>query len=201
MCRVMLKKFLTVLFIFTISTLGAFAESASADMSININEYVKISPVTSPVLVANITDDTGNLSSSLSTQFKVITNSAENKTLYLKSNTVTDGGYEESMFELGGQVYIAFASLAKIPKSQSLANCKMGGFPKDSPGIVAYPITSITGVQSKFLRGKSKYEVSVGNGTSFVTVNVGADVLKNSFASNDPKGFYQAVLSLTEADI
>ena len=198
---VMLKKYLTLLFIFVINAHCVFAESASADMSFNIQEYVKIEPVTSPVLTANITDNTGNLYSPLSVRFKVITNSTEKKTLYLKSNTVTDGGFEESMFEMGGQIYIAFANIAKIPKSQSLTNCKLGGFPKDSPGIVAYPVTSITGAGSKFLKGKNKYEVYAENGTTFVTVHVGSNVLPSSFASNDPKGFYQAVLSLTEADI
>ena len=121
--------------------------------------------------------------------------------MYLKANVITDGGFEESMFEQGGRVYIAFANLANKPKSQSLANCKMGALPKDSPGIVAYPVLSVTGAKSKYLQGKGKYEVYAENGTTFVTVNVGSNVLRSSFAGNDPKGFYQAVLSLTEADI
>ena len=45
------------------------------------------------------------------------------------------------------------------------------------------------------------YEVYIGNGITDVTVNVGSNVLRNSYAANDPRGFYQAVLSLTEADI
>ena len=186
---------------FIINTLGSFAESASAEFSISLPQYVRVESVSSPVLIANITDRTGNLYAPLSSTFKVITNSSEAKTLYLKANTVTDGGYEESMFEQGGRVYIAFANIAKIPKSQSLANCKMGALPKDSPGIVAYPVTSVSGAKSKYLHGKDKYEVYAENGTTFVTVNIGSSVLRTSFAANDPKGFYQAVLSLTEADI
>ena len=198
-----MKKFFALFFAFIIATISANAESncASADFSFTLGEYVKVEPVTSPVLIANITDRTGNLHAPLSTQFRVITNTSEKKTLYLKSNVVTDGGYEESMFEQGGRVYIAFANIAKIPSSQALANCKIGSMPKDSPGIVAYPVLSVRGAESKFLSGKNKYELEVGNGTTYITVNVGSTVLRNSFASNDPRGFYQAILSLTEADI
>ena len=163
--------------------------------------YTRITPVTSPVLLANITDKTGNLHSPLVSKFKVITNSSEEKTLYLKANVVTDLGYEEAMFEQGGTVYIAFAYLSRLPKSTSLANCKNGADPKDSPGVVAYPVISVLGAKNTYIKGKNKYEVYVENGTSYITVNVGSNVNKNSFGANDPKGFYQAILSLTEADI
>lgn len=197
------KKFLAVMCLIMSGTLTSFAENnaASAEFSFNIPEYVRIEPMTSPVLVANITDRTGNLAAPLSSGFKVVTNSAEAKTLYLKANTVTQGGYEEAMFERGGVVYIAFANLAKIPKSSSLAKCKAGADAQDSPGVVAYPVTSVSGAKSKFNKNKNKYEVTVENGTTYVTVNIGSSVLRTSFAANDPKGFYQAVLSLTEADI
>lgn len=185
------------------STLASFADgnSASAVFNVTIPRFVKVEAISSPVLTANITDRTGNLYTPLSTTFKVISNSAEKTTLYLKANTVTDGGFEEAMFEQGGRVYIAFANLANKPKSQALANCKMGALPKASPGVVAYPVTSISGTKSRYLQGQGKYEVYAENGTTLVTVNVGSNVLKSSFAGNDPKGFYQAVLSLTEADI
>lgn len=195
-------KFLKLIILFFMLIMPAsFAEEARMDFNITLPGFVRVESVTSPVLIANITDRTGNLYSSLSSQFKVISNSKDVKTLYLKANTVTDGGYEEAMFEQGGRVYIAFANIAKIPKSQSLANCKMGSASKDSPGVVAYPVVSIIGADSKFVRSKNKYEVYAPNGTTYVTVNVGSNVLKNSFDSNDPKGFYQAILSLTEADI
>ena len=189
--------------IFMLNVLGAFAanNAASADFSITIAPYVRITPVTSPVLTAHITNRTGNLYAPLSTTFKVITNKPESTKLYLKANTITQGGYEEAMFMQGGQVYIAFSNLANPPKSQSLSNCKIGSLPKDSPGVVAYTVISITGADTRYLSNKNKYEVTTKSGTSFVTVNVGQNVLKNSFAGNDPKGFYQAVLSLTEADI
>ena len=192
---------LFTLLMFNIQSAYAEQHTATTEFSITVPDYVKITSVTSPVLIANITDRTGNLYSPLVTKFKVVSNRGEKRNLYLKSNVVTDGGYEESMFEQGGQVYIAFANLSKIPTSQALSNCKMGALPKDSPGIVAYPVTSITGVDAKFIRGKNKYEITVNSGTSYVTVNVGQNVLRSSYAANDPRGFYQAVLSLTETDI
>lgn len=190
-----------IMFLLNLSCAFAASNSASADFSITLAPYVNITPITSPVLTAHITNRTGNLYAPLSTTFKVITNKSESTKLYLKANTITQGGYEEAMFKQGGQVYIAFSNLANPPKSQSLLNCKVGSFPKDSPGVVAYPVTSITGADTRYLNNKNKYEVTVKGGTEFVTVNIGQNVLRNSFAGNDPKGFYQAVLSLTEADI
>lgn len=200
-----LKRTLVTLSILMLSAVKCFAETdagmMSTQLSFNIESFTRIAPITSPVLTANITDRTGNLYAPLFTRFRVITNSSKKQTLYLQANAVTDGGYENAMFQQGGQVYIAFANLSKIPSAQALSNCKIGGIPKDSPGIVAYPITSIIGADHKYITSKSKYEVYVDNGTTDVTVNVGSNVLPSSFAANDPRGFYQAVLSLTEADI
>ena len=198
-----LRKALILFGVLTISMLQSLAENhtMSTEFVINVPEYMHIRPITSPVLIANITNHTGNLHTPLSTKFRVTTNATQTKTLYLQANVTTQGGYESAMFSQGGQVYIAFASLAKIPTSSALSNCKNGGIPKDSPGVVAYPVTSVFGANHKFIPSKGKYEVYVGNGTTDVTVNVGTNVLQNSFAANDPRGFYQAVLSLTEADI
>ena len=199
-----LKKTLVVLGMLTVSTIQSFAvevHTMSAEYSIDIPEYMSIKPLTSPVLTANVHNRFGNLHAPLSTTFRVTTNTVQTKTLFLQSNVTTEDGYEPSMFMQGGQVYIAFASLKKIPTSSALRNCKMGGSPKDSPGVVAYPVTSVHGANHKYIPGKEKYEVYINNGITDVTINVGTSVLQSSFAGNDPRGFYQAVLSLTEADI
>lgn len=188
-------------FIFSINPINAEQNSAQTSLSIVLPEYLKIESVTSPVLIANITNRRGDLSSNLSTTFKVITNTAETKTLYLKANIMTQDGYEEAMFEQGGIVYVAFGNISKLPKTSSLLSCKLGGNPIDSPGVVAYPVISLSGAKSQFNKSKNKYEVLVNNGITNVTVNIGANVLQSSFAKNDPKGFYQTVLSLTESDI
>ena len=77
----------------------AFAESSSADFSILLPEFVQVESVFSPVLIANITDRTGNLYAPLCSKFKVITNSSETKKLYLKANTVT-GSFAKSVMNL-----------------------------------------------------------------------------------------------------
>ena len=105
------------------------------------------------------------------------------------------------MFYMNGRVYVAFSNILLQPKSEALLNCKLGAAPHESPGVVAYPIMSIVGVKHKYNKSKDKYEIYVGNGTTDISVNIGTQVLKNSFAENDPKGFYQATLLLTEADI
>ena len=197
------NKILGILGLLILSVGQAFSanEQASADFNFYLPEYLHIRPITSPVLTAHITNRTGDLHAPLNTKFRVTTNASEKKTLYLKANVVTMEGYEEAIFEQGGQVYVAFASLRRIPSSSALYHCKNGDEPKSSPGIVAYPITNIGGAEHKFIKSKNKYEIYVGNGTTDIDVNIGANVLKNSFAGNDPQGFYQAVLSLTESDI
>lgn len=184
-----------------ISSVLAVSDTASSDLSFTIPTYTKIEAVTSPVLIANITDHTGNLYTPLSTKFKVITNIGEERSLYLNAFVNTDCGRENAMFEQGGQVYVAFGNVLNPPKSSSLHNCKRGGVPKDSPGVVAYPVTSVRGANARYVHGKEKYEVKVKNGVTYIDVNIGSSVLRTSFAANDPKGFYQAILSLTETDI
>ena len=198
------RKALIVLGVLAVSVIQSYAaevHTMSAEYTIPVPEYMYIRPLTSPVLTAHVTNRSGNLNSPLSTTFRVSTNTSQTKTLYLQSNVTTQGGYEPSMFAYGGQVYIAFANLKKVPTSAALNNCKNGSMPKDSPGIVAYPVTSVYGADNKYVPSKGKYEVYINNGTTDVTINVGSNVLQSSFAANDPRGFYQATLSLTEADI
>ena len=199
-----IKRLAILIGILAISTINSFAaevHTISNEFTIQVPEYMHIKPITSPVLTAHVHNRFGNLYTPMSTTFRVATNTVQTKTLYLQANVTTQGGYEPAMFMNGGQVYVAFTSLNKIPTSSALANCKNGGMPKDSPGVVAYPVTSVYGADHKYLPSRGKYEVYVNNGITDVTVNVGTNVLQSSFAANDPRGFYQATLSLTEADL
>ena len=196
-----IKNIFIVLFMFLTCIQGAFAKEAKMDFEIVLPEYLRIETVTSAVVTASITDKTGNMHAPISSRFKVISNSSEPKTLYLKSNSITKGGFEESMFEYGGQVYIAFTNVSSKPTSEALVNCKMGTHPKYSPGVVAYPITSIIGAKTEYMQGKGKYKVFINNGITNILVNIGSHVLRNSFDKHDPRGFYQATLSLTESEI
>lgn len=177
----------------------ANAESASVEFALTVSPYMQIQTLTSPVLIANITDKTGNLYAPLFSKFRVISNSADTKTLYLSANTITEHGSESAIFLANGRVHVAFSNVNNKPTSQSLTNCKYGAHPNESPGVVAYPIASISGAKTKY--NGEKYEVYVGNGKTDITVNIGSQVLRSSFGANDPRGFYQATLSLTEADI
>lgn len=189
----------TIIAVFVTTLSSVAADSATAVMNLIMPEYTNIQPVTSPVLTANITDRTGNLYAPLSAKFKVTTN-ATKKTLYLKANTVTDAGFEDAMFTQNGRVYIAFSNIKETPSSSALFNCKTNAQPKDSPGVVAYPVLSVSGAENEYIESKNKYELSLTNGVTYINVNVGSHVLRTTFASNDHKGFYQAVLSLTETD-
>ena len=195
------KNIIIALFLAFTNIANCYAEEAKIDFNIILAEYLKIETITSPVLTVNITDNSGNLYTPISSKFRVISNCQEQKTLYLKSESLTENGSEPSMFDVGGKVYIAFTNVAKQPTSDALANCKMGSHPKFSAGVVAYPVNSIIGAKTKYQRGQGKYEVFINNGITNISVNIGSHVLRSSFDKNDPKGFYQATLSLTETDI
>jgi hypothetical protein len=174
---------------------------ASSDLSLILDEFMSIKTISSPVLVANITDRTGNLYAPLSSKFRVISNCSSPQTLYLKADALTENGIEPAMFSVGDMVYVAFANMNIPPKSEALVNCKMLTDPQYSPGVVAYPVMSVFGAKNEYMTGEGKYKVIIENGTTDITVNIGSHVLKNSFDSNDPMGFYQATLSLTESEI
>lgn len=197
------QKIYIVLFLALATIMPSFAASptAQADMALEFKDFLKIQTVTSNVLTANITDKTGNLYAPLSSRFKVISNSGHTQTLFLRAEALTESGNEPAMFDVGGRVYIAFTNVNNKPKNSDLENCKMGTDPKYSPGVVAYPITSIIGVKNQYQRNEGKYKIFINNGTTDISVNIGSHVLRNSFSSNDPQGFYQATLSLTESDI
>ena len=196
-----LRNIFIAIFIFFITVSSAFAEQASMTFEFEIPEFFRIETVTNAVLTANITDKTGNLQAPLSSRFRVISNSAKQKVIYLKSESITENGNQDSIFQMGGQVYIAFNHVNKKPTSEALINCKMGTHPKYSPGVVAYPITSIVGAKNEYRRDINRYQILINNGVTDILVNVGSFVLPNSFDKNDPKGFYQATLSLTESEI
>lgn len=189
------------LFMLFMSMTNVYAKEASMDFAIVLPEYLSIQTLSNPILTANITDKTGNLYAPLFTRFRVVSNSMETKTLYLKSESVTENGVEDSMFAMGGRVFIAFTYVNNRPSSEALTNCKMGAHPKYSPGVVAYPITSVIGAKSEYSGSINRYKVYIENGVTDISVNVGSNVLRNSFDKNDPRGFYQATLSLTESEI
>lgn len=190
---------LIYLFILTITTVNA--EQAQVNFQITLPSYFKIEAVSDTILTANITDDTGNLYSPLQSKFKVISNSNETKTIYLKADSITEDGLEPSMFQMGGRVYIAFTNVTHRPKRNALINCKMGYSAEHTAGVVAYPVNSISGAKYQYQRGLEKYKIFIENGITNLVVNIGTHVQMNSFGKNDPKGFYQATLSLTESDI
>ena len=76
-------KILLLVFLLNIGLAFGASNSVTTDLSFNLAEYIKIESVTSPVLVANITDNTGNLYQPISSKFKVITNTYRPKYIYL----------------------------------------------------------------------------------------------------------------------
>ena len=186
--------FLVIIFLlFTANS--TLAQTASVEFNIVIQEYLSIqSP--NQVLVANIINDNGILDQPLNTRFKIISNTNNTKTLYLKATTMTEDGVYNSMFYKNGMVYLAFSNIKNKPKTKELYTCMYGG---DGKNVVAYPIININGAKHKYTY--NKYEVYINNGITDLYVTVGTNPLCSSFSNKDDKGFYQTTLHLTEVDI
>ena len=197
------KKTLSVVVLLVVSATACFADvrNPRGTMQLTLPAFLNIKPLTSTVLKANIMDDTGNLQKPMYAKFRVISNTRNTK-LYLRGKVMTDKGYKSALFKNGSQVYLAFGNVEEKPSAKALLDCKNGGLPEVSPGVVAYPVTSVRGAKkTTYVFSKCRYELFVDNGTTDITINVGSKVLQSTFAPNDPKGQYQAILSLTEADI
>lgn len=176
----------------------AAQNTITSEFTIQIPQFLSIQPMTSPVLIAHIHNNTGNLYSLLSTKFRVVTNCKEKK-LYLNAVVHTESGEENALFSRGGQVFMAFGNMQELPTTEALLGCKRDN---ESKGVVAYPVLYVSGADNKFIPSEEKYEIYLrNNGTYFIDITVGTNVLKSSFDSKDKKGFYQAIVSLTEADI
>lgn len=185
-----MKKFFILLLLafFNIGTCFA-SNSASVVFSINIPQYISITPLTNTTLTAHVQD--GVVINPLQVRYRVISNSIEN-TLYLTSKSMVDGTLECSMFKHGGTVYIAFSSITNPPSHQNLLDAKIN---LKAPNIIVLPLISITGVKSQFKN--NKYEIHIENDTYYINVNVGL----NPPIKTNTNGIYQATLFLTEADI
>ena len=85
--------------LFFITNTAVLAEQASVDFSITLPEYIQIQTVTNAVLIANITDRTGNLFAPITSRFRVISNSDKTKTLYLKYD-LTNVDLHENVYNL-----------------------------------------------------------------------------------------------------
>lgn len=186
--------FLVIIFLlFTANS--ALAQTASVEFNIVIQEYLSIqSP--NQVLIANIINNNGILDQPLNTRFKIISNTSNTKTLYLKATTITDDGVYNSMFYKNGMVYLVFSNIKNKPKTKELYTCMYGG---DGKNVVAYPIININGAKYKYMY--NKYEIYINNGVTDLFVTVGINPLYSSFSNKDDKGFYQTTLHLTEVDI
>ena len=188
-------RFLLTFLLVILSTIPTLAQSASVEFSIIIQEYLSIQ-CPSQTLIANVRNDNGVLDQPINTRFRVITNTSDTKTLYLKATTVTEDGVYNSMFNNGGITYLAFGNISNQPKHRELINCTNG---MDGKNVIAYPITFINGAKYKYIN--NKYEVYIENGVTDLVIIVGVNPLFSSFTKNDAKGFYQTTLHLTETDL
>ena len=169
-------------------TTFAANDTATVTMSFTIPPYTNITPMTNTVLTANVVND--RVINPLHVRYRVVTN-MEEVPLYLTTKSLVDGGYEYSMFNQGGQVYIALTSIGNA----SLQNLTEAKCNLRSNNVLVLPVTSITGAEYRFVR--DKYELYIKNGTHFIDLHIGLFPP----IGGTKNGIYQATVYLTETEI
>ena len=183
-----MKKILLLLSLLCTPVLAA-TNTITTNFQVSVPEYTNIQSLTSTILTANLRQD--YVMNPLSVRYRVTTNLPETK-LYLTSKSITDGGYEYSMFECGGRQYIALTSVSSRASLQNLTEAKSA---LKAPNVLVLPILNIHGTEASFK--SSKYELNVKNGTNYINVNVGL----NPPIRGNKDGIYQATIYLTETEI
>ena len=167
----------------------AVSNSAMLELSFTIPSYLRIEPLTSTVLTANLRND--YVLNPLYVRYKVISNIPET-TLYLTSKSLVDGSYEHSMFAHGGSTYIVFTSVDGRASLQNLTEAK---YNLKALNTLVLPILSVTGAEHKFLH--DKYELYIKNGSHYIDVHIGLSPV----VRGNKNGMYQATIYLTKSEI
>ena len=145
-----MKYFLSILLCSIWSACFA-ADMATANFSFTIPEYLSITPLSSPVITANVVN--GRTQFLKAVKYRVISNIPES-TLYLTTKSIVEGSYEYSLFSHGSQQFVALTNSQTSYKDLQEAKLTL-----KAPHVLILPVTSLSGATSTFK--KDKFEVYI----------------------------------------
>lgn len=154
-------------------------------------------------LHSNIKPETGELENTITSKFTISSNDKLN--LYLKAETIADGGTAmPGFFKKAGVVYLVLGHTTMRPSAAAITDITSGSAtPENNQNAIAYPIANVD-LQGKntedpeFNDAKKQYEFSVDQGVTTALTTISTAVDSTTYSFDDRAGNYEAYIILTD---
>lgn len=154
-------------------------------------------------LHSNIKPETGELENTITSKFTISSNDKLN--LYLKAETIADGGTAmPGFFKKAGVVYLVLGHTTMRPSAAAITDITSGSAtPENNQNAIAYPIANVD-LQGKntgdpeFNDAKKQYEFSVDQGVTTALTAISTAVDSTTYSFDDRAGNYEAYIILTD---
>ncbi len=153
---------------------------------------------------ATINVDTGALSAAFTPAFMITTNSKNSQSLTLSAKANTQGGLQNSVFNISSTNYIILTNSTTLPPISSLTDIKSGTpTAANNPNAIAYQINNPAATAGKlsvtYNSTNKNWDLTLtnrGQTPTSVTVPVNTP-LNGTFSTDDETGSYQAIITLS----
>lgn len=154
-------------------------------------------------LHSNIKPETGELENTITSKFTIKSN--DKLSLYLKAETIADGGtVMPGFFQKGGVEYIVLGHTTLKPSVAAISDITSGSAtPEYNQNAIAYPISGVE-IQGKlvgdvsFNDAKKQFEFKVDQGISTALTTISNAVDSTTYSFDDRAGNYEAYIILTD---
>lgn len=154
-------------------------------------------------LHSNIKPETGELENTITSKFTISSNDKLN--LYLKAETIADGGTAmPGFFKKAGVVYLVLGHTTMRPSAAAITDITSGSAtPENNQNAIAYPIANVD-LQGKntgdpeFNDAQKQYEFSVDQGVTTALTTISTAVDSTTYSFDDRAGNYEAYIILTD---
>ncbi len=194
---------LTALLMFCMAAGAAHAENfARQTIQATLPAYVDIK-AEEGTLQKNIDPQTGNLLEAFNSEFTISSN--DNLDLYLKAETIADGGVVmPGFFQKGENVYLILGHKTMRPSSVAIEDIRSGSaIPINNPNAIAYPVTGVNlsgkfNTLPTFDTAKNQYQFNIDQGVTTAKTTISPNVDSTTYSFDDRAGVYEAFIILTD---
>lgn len=197
------RKFLAAMLMLAATATCAHAENfARQTVQATLPAYVDIKAEEGG-LHSNIKPETGELENTITSKFTISSNDKLN--LYLKAETIADGGTAmPGFFKKSGVVYLVLGHTTMKPSAAAITDITSGSAtPENNQNAIAYPIANVD-LQGKYTSdpefndSKKQYEFSVDQGVTTALTTISTAVDSTTYSFDDRAGNYEAYIILTD---
>lgn len=191
----------------TMGMANAATPSASQTLSVTLGSLVNIT-TDGGVTTASMDVDTGNLSTALTSKFKIQTNQAQ--TLYVNATTASSTTPNTvAFFKQGANIYVVLSNIGATqkPTDAAITDCKAATpNPDNNSNAIAYNVTGVTltgatTTTPTYDATKNQYVISANPGQTSATTTIATTALPTTYSYMDTAGTYQAVVTLSNVSL